>query len=242
MEKYHKGNAILFAILALGAVLLLLAAFFFWGQKPADDNGAAVEGETVVFVSPDTGESISVVFDSTNDRASLTGAGYTNLILAHATSASGARYVNEEEDLELLNRGSDVMLSKGGGQPFFTGNIGGLSEADKLEAGIWVWQATTIGDEVTEASSTKPFTLRFNKDEDRVEGTTDCNNFSGPYFVGPDNALSFGPFMSTLMYCEGSQETEFAQAVASTTSFFFTGSGALVLEFDGGSVLLGQQE
>ena len=82
------------------------------------------------------------------------------------------------------------------------------------------------------------FSLSFTKDG-QVSGTTDCNGFGGSYEVGADNSISFGPFMSTLMFCENSQEAVFSKNVSDSNKVFFTEEGDLVLllPYDSGSVI-----
>ncbi len=82
------------------------------------------------------------------------------------------------------------------------------------------------------------YSLTFTKDGN-VSGDTDCNDFSGTYKVDSDNMITFGPFMSTLMFCEGSQETEFSNFVSQSNQVFFDTSGNLVLllPYDSGSVM-----
>jgi heat shock protein HslJ len=103
----------------------------------------------------------------------------------------------------------------------------------------WVWQETQMNDgSVLRPTKPGEYALVFNQDN-TVFGDTDCNNFSGDYSAGEGNTLTFGPFMSTLMFCEGSQETEFSQAVSESNQFIFTPVGDLVLliKFDSGSVI-----
>lgn len=66
-----------------------------------------------------------------------------------------------------------------------------------------------------------------------VQGTTDCNGFSGSYSV-EDTALSFGPFASTKMYCEDSQEDVFIAGMQSATSYYHNTFGQLVLTGESG--------
>jgi len=222
-------------ILALVAVGILVAAYFFFFDKPVTNQ---ISGDEVVFTDPASDASVSVSFDQENNKAFLTGLGYQGLPLESAISASGARYVNDDENVEVWNRGNDVTISKDGDE-IFVGNIGGQSDADKLD-GTWNWQATTIDDQVIEPATADKFTITFNEADGKVNGTTDCNGFFGPYTVD-GNALTFGPLGATLMYCEGSQENEFTSALSQTKSFFFAGSGALVLELEeGGTMLFGR--
>lgn len=237
MQHVSRKAGIAAALVAVAALLIMAAAWLAPGQ---DGRAPAPESTEAVFTSPESGESITVAFD--REGATLFGAGYEDVRFKPAVSASGARYVNEEEGLELWNRGEAITLSRGGEQ-LFMGNIGGLTDADKLAGSVWVWQATTIGDAVTEPRQADVFTLSFDRESGRVSGTTDCNGLGGSYAVGADNALAFTEFVSTQMYCEGSQEAEFAAALMQAERFFFAGSGALVLELKGGGTMLfGERE
>lgn len=83
----------------------------------------------------------------------------------------------------------------------------------------------------------KIFTLTFNK-EGRFSATTDCNSMSGEY-KAQQGAINFENIASTEMYCEGSQESEFAELLTNTTNYHFTSRGELILnlKFDSGSVV-----
>jgi heat shock protein HslJ len=104
--------------------------------------------------------------------------------------------------------------------------------AAQVQAQTWVWQKT-IKSDGTVITPNKPgiFTLTFGKDG-RVTGKTDCNGFGGDYQIGSDGVMSFGAFMSTQMYCEGSQESVYSQAVSQISSYRMQ---------DGGLVLQGTQ-
>lgn len=83
----------------------------------------------------------------------------------------------------------------------------------------------------------KKFTLAFKKDG-TFSGTTDCNRVGGSYEVN-GNKITFENMMSTLMYCEGSQESDFTKMLGETESYLFTSKGELILnlKFDSGSVI-----
>ncbi len=127
-----------------------------------------------------------------------------------------------------------------------TGEIGELvkdfeGEADpsrmSLDMKSWVWTKTQMNDGATKTpKKSDAFTLNFTNDGG-VSITTDCNRMSGTYKVD-GNTLTFSSLMSTKMYCEGSQEQDFAKALAQVATFFFTSKGELVLELkmDSGSM------
>jgi len=104
---------------------------------------------------------------------------------------------------------------------------------------IWVWDKTVMSnDDIIIPQKPKVFTLKFAK-EKMVSGTTDCNNFFGPYNITEDHKITFGPLSSTLMFCEGSQESVFVSQISESNKFFFDEAGNLVLllPFDSGSVI-----
>ena len=72
----------------------------------------------------------------------------------------------------------------------------------------------------------------------RVQGTTDCNGFSGAYTTDGHKIQFDDKMAMTRMYCEGSQEAEFVKMLLEVRSYFFTDEGELILEikFDSGSI------
>lgn len=92
----------------------------------------------------------------------------------------------------------------------------------------WVWQQTLMSDgTVITPAQEGVFSLTFDN-QGQVSGRTDCNGFFGTYARQANN-LEFGPFASTLMFCENSQEAEFNQLVSTSTSYLFDEDGNLVL-------------
>jgi len=102
----------------------------------------------------------------------------------------------------------------------------------------WTWIKTLYNNDTTIVpQKTKAFTLIFNTDG-TFSATTDCNGVGGAYTV-KDNTIAFSKMMSTLMYCDGSQESEFTKMLEATQSYLFTSKGELVLDlkYDTGSVI-----
>ena len=107
-----------------------------------------------------------------------------------------------------------------------------------LDMKTWNWVSTTYNN----GSSTIPrvqnkFTLTF-KAPNRFSATTDCNGVGGEYTM-TGNKIAFDKMMSTLMYCEGSQEGVFSKALGEVQSYHFTSKGELVfgLKFDSGTMV-----
>lgn len=107
-----------------------------------------------------------------------------------------------------------------------------------LSLKTWVWLNTTYSNDkgVTPKTPGK-FTLTLNSDR-TFSATTDCNSIGGNYTASGDK-ISFSNMVSTLMACEGSQESDFSNMLSETQNFLFTSKGELVLElkFDSGSVV-----
>lgn len=224
---------------ALAIIILVVIGGWWLLERPVAPQGEHLIEAT--FVAP-SGASINVVFDNNTETATLSGAGYANVVFAQAISASGARYENEELGLVLWNKGNDITLYQND-EPIFTGTVpASAGESASLTGATWAWTETIMNDDTVIAPrQAGAFTLTF--ENGRVSGTTDCNGFSGSYGISAGNTLSFGPFMQTLMYCEGSQEAEFVRMVSDSSHFMFTAEGNLVLllKFDSGSVMFERQ-
>ncbi len=97
----------------------------------------------------------------------------------------------------------------------------------------WVWQKTVMTDgSIVTPKLADRFTVTFTGD-DKISGTTDCNGFFGSYTRATDGIITFGPLASTMMYCEGSQESVFMGAVQKTSRYTFDEFGNLVLILSG---------
>lgn len=245
-----------FFLIVLVAVAITCSVLWF-GKKDAQAPMVEQEAPTFVFTSVEAGESINVSFNQADDTATMSGLGYEDVVLTQAVSASGARYVNEELGLELWNKGDEITLSENG-DAVFTGTTEPAEEIEddsvtettpsdeasvlteeSLSAHAWVWKETSMNnDEVITPKKADAFSLTFSL-EGRVNGTTDCNRFSGSYTVTDTGTLSFGPLASTLMFCENSQETEFTKMISDVQSGFIAANGNLILAlpFDSGSVV-----
>lgn len=95
----------------------------------------------------------------------------------------------------------------------------------------WEWMRTEYTDG-TKVVPKKPgaFVLALNADY-TFSIKTDCNTMSGKYSA-KGSAIMFGEMMSTKMFCEGSQETAFAEMISAAGAFKFTSKGELELTLD----------
>ncbi|MEI6057524.1 MAG: META domain-containing protein [bacterium] len=102
----------------------------------------------------------------------------------------------------------------------------------------WTWiQTTYSNDTVVTPKSAKRFTLTF-KNDNTFSASTDCNGVGGTY-AATKNAISFTKMMSTLMYCEGSQESDYSKMLGEVKNYHFTSKGELIfdLAMDSGSMV-----
>lgn len=107
-----------------------------------------------------------------------------------------------------------------------------------LESKSWTWVKTQYSDDkIVEPKQKNKFTITFNENGN-FNITTDCNGGFGSYEIN-DNKISFGQMGSTMMYCEGSQESDFTKSLLQVSSYLFTDKGELVLELklDSGSII-----
>ena len=146
------------------------------------------------------------------------------------------RLTSEPTKLYVLDGNQEIIQ----GSPLVL-DTGFEGEADPnrmtLDMTTWKWQKALYNDG-REIIPTKPnvFALTFNADK-TFSASTDCNGVGGSYSVN-QNLITFDNMVSTQMYCEGSQESEFVNLLSNTASFFFTSRGELILElkYDSGTV------
>ena len=104
-----------------------------------------------------------------------------------------------------------------------------------LDMKTWEWVEASYKDgrNITPRQPNR-FSLKFSEDG-TFSASTDCNGIGGEYSV-QNRAISFNNMMSTLMYCEGSQETDFRLLLENAGKYHFTSKGELVLslKFDSG--------
>lgn len=109
-------------------------------------------------------------------------------------------------------------------------------ESMSLTMKTWVWQSALYNDG-REILPSRPdtFSITF-LDNNTFTVTTDCNNAGGKYKATEDT-ITFSDIFSTLMYCEGSQESDFIGLLENTRMYHFTARGELVfdLQFDSGT-------
>lgn len=119
-------------------------------------------------------------------------------------------------------------------------NFEGEADPSKMTLGMktWIWDNTIYSDgKLVTPLSNKKFTITFKSDK-TFSATTDCNSVGGQYSLN-GKEIVFSKMMSTLMYCENSQESDFTKMLEQTQSYMFTSKGQMVLllKYDSGSVI-----
>ena len=103
------------------------------------------------------------------------------------------------------------------------------------------WTLASYGDPAspTPAAPDVETSIIFGEDG-QVNGTAGCNGFGGDYSVG-DGTITFGPLISTLMFCEGpagEQETALFNVFFETATFTVDGDTLTITSADGSSVVV----
>lgn len=84
------------------------------------------------------------------------------------------------------------------------------------------WKLIRLNGKQVEAGSKEPF-IRFNGEDNSVNGNSSCNMFNGKYELLEGNRIKFSPFAMTKMACIGNNtEAELMQVFEKTTSYSLT--------------------
>lgn len=111
-----------------------------------------------------------------------------------------------------------------------------IGEPVSAVQGVWRWSKTVSQDGSEVVPQKDVFTIQFGADG-HLSGTTDCNGFGALYTTTSEGAISIADTISTLMYCEESQESLFVSWLRDTTMFAFEGVQSLKLMTKDGSVV-----
>lgn len=154
--------------------------------------------------------------------------------MASALSGSGARFETADKKYSLWEHQGTYTFFEGESPLAACQGIQPDQDRPSLTTKSWTWRGTKYSDSraAVVPTSADAFQITF-----AADGTasikTDCNSMSGAYEVDGD-ALSFGAFAATKMYCEGSQEVEFAQMLNEVRAYRMNNTGdlSLMLEND----------
>lgn len=256
--EHSNSNVGLYGI--LGIVLLLGVVSGIVITTQSSDEGPGTTTNDPIPSGEDTSRSIEVELACTNNYAvraiysepdargvmqklTLTvtqGEVATLQEMVPARSGSGSRFETSDgvyalwehqDEFRYLVHEVDTAVCHRVDSPQDVGTAGEVSE-DGLTGRVWVFaDAATPEGGVFRPKVAGAFTVRFEADGTVAMGT-DCNNASGEYTVSGDS-LAVKNIASTMMYCEGSEESSFLSLVASIERYALT-DGALRLILAGG--------
>jgi heat shock protein HslJ len=250
----------LFAVVGLGVLLLIV--IIVWQQQNQSPSVALTDSEaarfadaTIVPYRNDNGAELTVAY--VGDLARVTGGEYDGVTFRQVEAASGAKY-EAENGVSLWTKGGEVRLETPqsvvytGSEVVTTTPVvpdvplelppvvdATTTNATTTDATIvgptWVWQEATVSGEPLLPKANTSFSVTFTP-EGQVRGVTDCNGFGGDYILQGET-ITVGEFMSTMMYCEGSQESEFTALFKSPLTIVTVTSSELVVKNAAGDTI-----
>lgn len=227
MKRAHIVSIIILALL-LGGVLWLLA-------RQSAPESISVSPQEMAYLDQAEeilyrGESGDVIIKYADELVRIVGGTYDQVVLRQVPAASGVKYEGEQ-GLTLWTKGDEVRIETPQ-ELVFVGVEVPDDEVVTLPATPvedaptatttdemsfintkWVWQKATIAGDMVTVEKPDEFSVTFTADG-QVVGDTDCNGFGGS-FTRDGDMLTLGEFMSTLMFCEGSQEEVFRELFVS---------------------------
>ena len=139
-------------------------------------------------------------------------------------------YMFDGNDLLLRNVAAD------GGVMRFRAAGGATTEppaTDSLTGVVWQWASTTTPTEEITVADPSRYTITFN--EDGTAGIkADCNVGNATYTTGDDSTISITLGVSTLAFCENSQDQQFRTGLSAAAIYFFQ-EGDLYIDMLAGS-------
>lgn len=235
----------LLLLIVIAALVLVISSF----TKNAPVDTSSDEVIATALYTDANGQEIPAEYTDGKVTINFNGEVMT---LNQVISGSGARYANDDESFVFWNKGDEATVYVNDAIVFEGIDSQSLEEEQAEEVlpqeensksylGSWEWAETVYptdeGGAAPQPKSDK-FVLTLNEDG-TVNGTTDCNGFTGSYTV-TNGTITFGDgFASTLKYCEGSQEAEFTSLLQRVQSIFQPNADSLVLELplDSGQVI-----
>ncbi len=233
-------NKKIILIISLIIIVVISGLFIFLkkdqeniGEIGVDENAIFPKVEDLSYFSDDQ-EVQARFFDGTL-TINILSTEYFDVPLELVSSDVGEKYENKEKGLVAWRKDPELKIQKGDTTIFQGKELRYLYEEIFLSH-YWVWETTYEGAgpdaKVLKDTPKKPskFSLRF-FENGTFSATTDCNSMSGKY-VKDDFTLSFSEVVSTLMFCDASQEQIFSNLVLSTPGKLSRNFDSLMLETD----------
>jgi heat shock protein HslJ len=102
------------------------------------------------------------------------------------------------------------------------------------------WKLVSYGPASSQTPAAADVDTSIEFKDGQVNGTVGCNGFGGDYKVDGDR-LTFGPIMSTMMFCEGpvgDQEMGTLMVLKESATFVLDGDTLTITSGDGSSVVV----
>lgn len=112
-------------------------------------------------------------------------------------------FVDDETKEEILDENDNEETIKNG---------------STLVGSSWMWTGILDENGQLTFSPRQPEAYMLQFTDSRMSSRTDCNTIGGSYSVSGDN-ITMGEIMSTLMYCEDSDEAVYTSGLSKVTSF-----------------------
>jgi len=106
------------------------------------------------------------------------------------------------------------------------------------------WKLVSYGSAFSQTTANQGVDTQIEFGSDgRMSGNVGCNGFGGDYKVS-GNKITFGPVMSTMMFCEAvaDQESKTLAVFQESANFVFDGNTLTITSLDGNSVIVLEQK
>jgi heat shock protein HslJ/membrane-bound inhibitor of C-type lysozyme len=216
-------------VVAIILLLILLGSIFWLLGRQGEPQSVSVSPQEMAFLDRAEevryrGEGGDIIVKYADEVVRIVGGNYDQVVLRQVPAASGVKYEGEL-GLTLWTKGDEVRIETPQELVFVGLEVteAGIAEIPEVPVDIpvatttadavtaldtkWFWKQAMLGGEVVTAAQPEEFAITFMTDG-QVVGDTDCNGFGGSYTRENDTFI-LGEFMSTLMFCEDSQEDVF---------------------------------
>jgi heat shock protein HslJ/membrane-bound inhibitor of C-type lysozyme len=243
------------------AIALLIGIIWFMKRTEGTPSVFVSEAELARFADATkvsyTSATGDIAVEYVGDLARVTGGDYDGVVLRQVVAASGAKYeanhgitlwtkgdeVRIETPQQVVYTGAAVVLPSETESPTpvevepidtATTSSTTTAEANNLLGRTWIWERAVTSDSEIVPKKAEAFSVTFA--DGRVTGETDCNGFGGDYTI-EGNTITMGEYMSTLMFCEDSEESTFTSLLTGSLTIETNTETQLVLKNRDGAMV-----
>jgi heat shock protein HslJ len=99
----------------------------------------------------------------------------------------------------------------------------------------WIWVSASAEGVTADAPAGEKFVVTFDAKSTSVSSKTDCNTITGDYTTS-SGTLRFGTFATTMMFCDGSQESIYSELLSKTRSYLLSNNKLILTLSDKGTM------